>query len=212
MESALNLTEIDSPPGVQERLLVAGTAEFIRHGFQGASISTIVTEAECNVRMVYHYFGNKLGLYRACIERVYAHLRDAEAEAAFWAAPPAGAVADLVRFTFDYMLDHPEFQGLMRVENMTDGRHVREVNSVSDRADRLFQQINLVLDRGVQDGSFGHRPDARALYLSILGLCTIHITNRHTMGVVLGRDLATADFLATRRDEIVAIVLASLRG
>lgn len=201
----------DSLPGVQERLLVAGTAEFVRHGFQGGSISSIVKEADCNVRMVYHYFGNKLGLYRACIERVYDHLRDAEAEAGFWNAPPTGAIAELVRFTFDYMLDHPEFQGLMRVENMTDGEHVREVNSVSDRAARLFQRINHVLDQGLRDGDFRHRPDADALYLSILGLCTIHIANRHTMSVVIGRDLASPDFLKPRREEIVGIILASLR-
>ena len=152
----------------------------------------------------------QLGLYRACIERVYSHLRNAEAQARFWAAPPATAIAELVRFTFDYMLEHPEFQGLMRIENMTDGQHVREVNNISDRAARLFQRINMVLDQGVQDGTFRHRPDARALYLSILGLCTIHITNRHTMSVVLGRDLAAADFLTARRHEITVIVLASL--
>lgn len=211
MENLLKDEETDSPLGVQERLLAAGAAEFVRHGFQGGSISAIVKEADCNVRMVYHYFGNKLGLYRACIERVYAHLRDAEANAGFWMAPPAEAIAELVRFTFEYMLDHPEFQGLMRIENMTEGMHVREVNSVSDRAARLFQKINTVLDQGVSDGSFRHRPDAGALYLSILGLCTIHITNRHTMSVVMGLDLAAPDFLDGRREDVVRIILASLR-
>ncbi|MGP9789190.1 TetR/AcrR family transcriptional regulator [Roseinatronobacter sp. NSM] len=210
MESTTIDRELDSAPGVPERLVMAGTAEFVRHGFQGASISTIVGAANCNVRMVYHYFGNKLGLYRACIARAYGHLRDAEAQAGFWNAPPRDAIAELVRFTFDYMLNYPEFQGLMRVENMADGQHVREVGSVNDRAASLFGRMNTVLDNGLRDGSFQHRPDAGALYLSILGLCTIHIANRHTMQVVMGRDLACADFLVPRREEVVRIVLASL--
>ncbi len=211
MESTTLYRQDDSALGVQERLLVAGTAEFVRHGFQGASVSTIVSAARCNVRMVYHYFGNKLGLYRACIARVYQHLRDAEAQAEFWNAPPRGAIAELVRFTFDYMLEHPEFQGLMRVENMADGQHVRELADVNERAASLFGRMNEVLDQGLRNGDFQHRPDATLLYLSILGLCTIHIANRYTMQVVMGRDLAKPDFLSARREEIVGVILASLQ-
>lgn len=204
-------TEIrDSAGGVAHRLIEAGTAEFVRHGFQGASISRIVEAAGCNVRMIYHYFGNKLGLYRACIDRAYEALRQAEADATFWSLPPREAIAALVRFTFDYMVSKPDFQGLMRVENMADGQHVRALEQVNARAVALFDAIGRVLDRGIANGQFTHRPEPGLLYLSILGLCTIHVSNRHTMGVVMGRDLGASDFLAARRDEVVGIILASL--
>lgn len=211
VEQVSERPQIDSSLGVQDRLLAAGTVEFARHGFQGASVSVIVAAAQCNVRMLYHYFGNKLGLYRACIAREYEKLRDAEAASDFWTLPPPQAIAELVRFTFDYMLDRPEFQGLMRVENMIGGPHVRDLASVNNRASTLFARINVLLDDGLADGSFHHRPDAGALYLSILGLSTIHITNRHTMQVVMGRDLASPGFLEPRREEIVRIILASLQ-
>ncbi|PJF09304.1 TetR/AcrR family transcriptional regulator [Pseudorhodobacter sp. MZDSW-24AT] len=196
--------------GVAERLIEAGMREFVRHGFQGASISQIVEAAECNVRMIYHYFGNKLGLYRACIDRAYAELRQAEREATFWSLPPRAAMAELVRFTYDYMVAHPEFQGLMRIENMADGAHVRGLEQVSARAESLFDAIARVLDAGRAAGAFSRRPDPGRLYLTILGLCTIHVSNRHTMGVVMGCDLADPVFLADRREEVVAVVLAAL--
>ncbi|MTH61295.1 TetR/AcrR family transcriptional regulator [Paracoccus litorisediminis] len=196
--------------GVAQRLIAAATTEFQRHGFQGASVSRIIETADCNVRMIYHYFGSKLGLYRACIEQVYEELRLAEAEASFWDLPPKQAIAELTRFTFDYMETHPEFQGMMRIENMSDGVHVRELTTVNSRAETLFNAISNVLDRGVAEGVFAHRPDPGSLYLSILGLATIHIANRHTMGVVLGRDLSAPDFLIARREEVVRMVLASL--
>jgi AcrR family transcriptional regulator len=196
--------------GVAQRLIAAATTEFQRHGFQGASVSRIIETADCNVRMIYHYFGSKLGLYRACIEQVYEELRLAEAEASFWDLPPKQAIAELTRFTFDYMETHPEFQGMMRIENMSDGVHVRELTTVNSRAETLFNAISNVLDRGVAEGVCAHRPDPGSLYLSILGLATIHIANRHTMGVVLGRDLSAPDFLIARREEVVRMVLASL--
>lgn len=211
MQTADETAAADSHSGVAARLIAAGTAEFLRHGYQGASVSRIVKGADCNIRMIYHYFGNKLGLYRACIERVYDQLRKAEAAARFWDLPPAEAIAELVRFTFDYMQAHPEFQGMMRIENMADGVHVRELAAVNSRAAALFAAIQKVLDRGAAQGVFAGKPDPGLLYLSILGLGTIHISNRHTMGVVLGRDLSAPGFLSARREEVVRIILASLR-
>lgn len=200
----------DSAGGVAERLIEAGTSEFVRHGFQGASISRIVEAADCNVRMIYHYFGNKLGLYSACIDRAYDRLRQAEANATFWSLPPREAITGLVHFTFDYMVTKPEFQGLMRVENMADGQHVRALDNVNARAVALFDAIGRVLDRGIAEGRFARRPEPGLLYMSILGLCTIHVSNKYTMGVVLGRDLGSPEFLAARRDEVVRIILGSL--
>lgn len=197
---------------VQDRLLVAATAEFLVHGYQGASLTPITERARCNVRMIYHYFGNKDGLYRACLARVYDHLREAEAQADFWSLPPAEAIARLVWFTFDYMIAHPEFQGMMRIENMVGGENVRDLVTVNRRAGDLFDRIGTVLDQGREQGRFAIRPDPGELYLSILGLTTIHVVNRHTMGVVMGQDLSGADFLSRRRGQVTDMVLAWLQG
>ncbi|WP_044008256.1 TetR/AcrR family transcriptional regulator [Ketogulonicigenium vulgare] len=200
----------DSLGAVAQRLVDAGTQEFVQHGFEGASISRIVDAAGCNVRMIYHYFGNKAGLYRVCIAQAYDKLRQAEADATFWELPPDQAIAALVRFTFDYMVENPAFQGLMRIENMASAQQVRDLDAVNTRARNLFAAIDLVLARGAASGVFTQRPDPGMLYLSILGLATIHVANQHTMSVVLGRDLAEAGFLRARRDEVQRVVLASL--
>ncbi|WP_323765870.1 TetR/AcrR family transcriptional regulator [Marinovum sp.] len=195
---------------VARSLIVSATADFVRHGYEGASVSRIVKAAGCNVRMLYHYFGNKHGLYRVCLEQAYEDLRKAETEATFWQMPPAEAVDGLVRFTFDYMCRNRQFQALMRIENMTNAQEVRDLTSVNSRAKTLIEAIGAVLDRGMEEGCFASRPDPGLLYLSILGLSTIHIANRHTMSVVLGRDLGDPAFLDLRREEVVGIIRASL--
>lgn len=195
---------------VAQGLIDSATTDFVRHGYEGASVSRIVKAAGCNVRMLYHYFGNKRGLYHACLEQAYEDLRKGEAEAAFWYLPPAEAIDGLVRFTFDYMCKNPQFQALMRIENMTDAQEVRDLTSVNTRAKTLIQAIDVILDRGMEDRSFAFQPDPGLLYLSILGLSTVHIANQHTMSVVLGRDLGDQTFLDARREEVVEIIRASL--
>ena len=59
----------------REKILRAGLAEFGARGFGGARTETIAKRAGCNIRMLYHYFGSKEGLYLACLERVYTDLR-----------------------------------------------------------------------------------------------------------------------------------------
>ena len=55
--------------GIRDALLAAATAEFARNGFAGARIGSICKQAGTTVRMVYHYFGSKSGLYIAVLEQ-----------------------------------------------------------------------------------------------------------------------------------------------
>lgn len=47
------------------RILDAATEEFAAHGFAGARVDAIARSAGCNKQLIYHYFGNKSGLYEA---------------------------------------------------------------------------------------------------------------------------------------------------
>ncbi|MFC7375926.1 TetR family transcriptional regulator [Brachybacterium sp. GCM10030268] len=51
----------------RERLLAAATVEFAAHGFAGGRVERIASQAECNVRMIYAYFGGKSGLFDATL-------------------------------------------------------------------------------------------------------------------------------------------------
>ncbi len=54
----------------RERILRAAIDEFAAKGQAGARIDEIVKSSGVNVRMIYHHFGNKDGLYRAVIEQM----------------------------------------------------------------------------------------------------------------------------------------------
>src|SRR5258706_15789340 len=96
------------PARNQERILGAATEEFARHGLGGARVDRIAARAGANKRMLYYYFGNKDRLFLAALEARYAHIRSAEQELDLAHLAPERALERLVRFTWDYFLQHPE--------------------------------------------------------------------------------------------------------
>ncbi|CAA0137453.1 HTH-type transcriptional repressor [Mycolicibacterium vanbaalenii] len=47
----------------RERILAAATDEFSAHGLAGGRVERIAAQAQCNVRMIYAYYGGKVGLF-----------------------------------------------------------------------------------------------------------------------------------------------------
>src|SRR5262252_1652553 len=58
-----------NPRQSQERILDAALTEFAAKGFAGARVDVIARRARINKRMLYHYFGDKEGLFREVLRR-----------------------------------------------------------------------------------------------------------------------------------------------
>jgi AcrR family transcriptional regulator len=57
-----------SPERTRARILDAAFAEFAAQGFAGARVDAIARRAHSNKRMLYHYFTDKEGLFRAVLK------------------------------------------------------------------------------------------------------------------------------------------------
>jgi TetR/AcrR family transcriptional regulator len=55
------------PERTRRRILDAALKEFSSRGFSGARVDAIACRAGANKRMLYHYFGDKKGLFRAVL-------------------------------------------------------------------------------------------------------------------------------------------------
>lgn len=58
-----------NPQLTQQRILEAALQEFAAKGFAGARVDVIARRARINKRMLYHYFGDKEGLFREVLRR-----------------------------------------------------------------------------------------------------------------------------------------------
>lgn len=194
----------------RERLLQAATREFCEYGYDGARIQRIVAGAECNVRMAYHYFTDKEGLYLAVLERVYEELRTKEQALNLGGLEPVAGMRALVEFTFDHMAGHPEFTSLVRNENLLGGRMLRKSSRVVQQTTPLLGMIRETLARGEAAGEFRADVDPTQLYLSILSLSITHINQRDTLSIIFDEDLAAPAWLAERRAHAVDVILSYL--
>lgn len=200
----------DTSKDTRQRLLDAATEEFCVYGQKGASTARIVAAAGCNIRMLYHYFGNKDGLYRAALLQVYDDLRAAENRQRFWSEDPISGILGLAYFTFDYMHENRQFPRMILAENMVGGTTVTAVREPYEGSRMLIENLDALIAQGHASGQFARKPDALDLYLTILALSFIHISNRHTLATTFGRDLQSPEFIATRRTHAAEVVLGYL--
>jgi AcrR family transcriptional regulator len=198
------------PAGTRRRILDAGQSEFAQHGYSGANVGRIAAAARCNIRMIYHYFGSKESLYISVLEGVYDRIRAHERQLNLEAYDPIPGMRRLVEFTFDYLLGNPDLVAMIRNENLLGARFLKNSEQVPQSTRPLIQSIGNLLARGRATGAFHGEADAMQLYITLLSLCFIHISNRHTLTVMFQRDLSDRDWLQERRRHVVQVVLAYL--
>jgi TetR/AcrR family transcriptional regulator len=142
----------------REAMLNAAEALFAEHGYHGASMDAIAKAAGYNKSLLFQYFGDKLSLYAAVLERadgemsallaaVFAPLHENDAIASNaslfreFLATTFGAV-------FDYMVEHPR---LMRIFNWEQAEGSQTLSQLAShfepddlsRFEKLFSQARL---------------------------------------------------------------------
>lgn len=193
------------------RLLQAATSEFSSRGYDGARVENIARTAGVNINLVYHYFGNKQGIYVAALESIYLLIRSHHQDMELRNLDPVTAMAELVRSTFRMFVETPEAIGLLAAENIQRARFVKESQLISGLYNSLLEFIGDTLDRGVKAGMFRDGVDPTELFISINAEGYFYLSNRYTLGFILHQDLLSAERLKRREDHIVAVILGYLR-
>jgi AcrR family transcriptional regulator len=194
----------------QSAILEAATQEFARHGLGGARVDRIAARAKTNKRMLYYYFGGKEDLFLAVLERAYEHIRSEEQQLHLTNLPPVAGVTELVVFTWNYFVAHPEFMTLLNSENLHRAQHLKKSRKIRAMHSPLIATLSEVLERGAREGVFRRGVDPVQLYVSIAALGYFYLSNNHTLSTIFGRDLLAARAKAVRLAHIKALVLGYL--
>ena len=128
-------------PNSRDRILRAAQHEFAAQGLQGARIDLIARRAKTNKQLLYYYFGDKEGLYLEVLEHVYAEIRQKELDLKLSGYDPIEAIATLVGFTFDYVIDNRDFVGLLINENVQEARFVRRSKLIKKTGSPLLKLL-----------------------------------------------------------------------
>jgi AcrR family transcriptional regulator len=199
------------PSRTRAAILAAATHEFTTKGLNGARVDTIAKRARVNKRMLYHYFHGKEGLYVAVLEAIYTDIRQAEIGLDLAHRDPLDGVRELVKFTWDYYIAHPEFLSLLGTENLHRSRYLRQSRHIRDLHTPLIDTIARLLERGEKQGVIRAGVDPIQLYCTIAALGFFYLSNRYTLSTIFGREMDSPENLAERGRHIIEVVLAYLR-
>ncbi len=200
------------PDRTREAILAAAQHEFAGKGLSGGRVDEIARRARANKRMIYHYFGNKDGLYLAALERVYEDLRGTERTLDLGHLAPEAAIRRLVEFTFDYSRKHPELISLINNENLHRARYLRKSKKVRELHSPFVKLIDGILRRGVAAGVFRPGLDPVDLYITIAAVGYFYLSNNRTLSVIFGRELGTDAACRKRKKHNVDVILSAIRA
>jgi len=202
---------INDPKGTKRNIVDVATQEFARKGFSGARVDEIAARTKTSKRMIYYYFGGKEELYIAVLEAAYRSIRSIEATLDLEHQPPETALRTLVAFTFDYQNAHPEFVRLVMNENILNAAYLSRSKAIRRLNNAVIDVLEDLLARGRRTRVFRRDVDPIELHMSISALCVFNVANRATFSTIFKRDMTSPKALATRRAQVVDIILRHVK-
>jgi AcrR family transcriptional regulator len=169
---------------VRSALLDAANKLFLKHGFERVTARQIAVAAGTTPAMIHYYFGNKLGLFRAMLERAIGPVRELIAGS----LSQAGAVVDpavLIRMHMQTAAANPWIATLIVNEVLAEKGRFR-ATFIRDVAGRQAPLVMELLQRARASGQLRENLDVRLAALSLLSLCMFPFLARAVAGPVLG--------------------------
>lgn len=173
----------------RSRILNAAARHFAERGLGGSRVDAIAAAAKVNIRMIYHHFKSKEGLYVAVLDHSYLALRQHELKLDYSAVRPLEGLLRLFEFLHAHFGSHPELISLLTGENLLRAAYLKRSTAVASRSSPVLALIADLLRRGEASGELRRGIDPLQLYVAMVALSYFHLSNAHTLSHLFGRDL-----------------------
>ncbi|WFU11773.1 TetR family transcriptional regulator (plasmid) [Rhizobium sp. CB3090] len=203
---------IRNPEQTKSRIIEFAIEEFTERGLDGARIDAIAEQSQTNKSLIYKYFNSKEDLYIASLASTYEKMRASQHEIDLNDPDPVVCMRQLVERTFDTFANNPRIVRMLTHENVLNARFLKETLSVKLLYTPLLEKLEKVISDGQDKGVFRPGIDLKHLYISISALGYFYFSNMHTLGIVLEKNLAEADAIASQKQMAVDMTLAYLRN
>ncbi|MGB2719553.1 MAG: TetR/AcrR family transcriptional regulator [Rhodococcus sp. (in: high G+C Gram-positive bacteria)] len=194
----------------RHNILEVATEEFADKGFAGARIDEIAERTHTTKRMLYYYFTDKEGLYKAVLERSYLRIRERERDVDVEGLGPVEAIRAIASLTFDHHEENPDFIRLVSTENILRGEHISTSEALSNLGNPAAELLSNILERGQADGVFRTDVDALDVHMTISSFCVFRLSNRYTFEALFGRDLTDPQHRDRLRSMLGDMIIAFL--
>jgi TetR/AcrR family transcriptional regulator len=201
--------QVRDAEATQAVILAAAEEEFAIHGFIAARTEAIAAKTGVAKSMIYYYFKDKEGLYKAVLERSHANLLDViqQLQSELEHLAPEAALEKFLVALLECVSQNPKLPTIMFHEAVQNqGRYYK--NSSSLNIDRTLMDI---LDRGVLCGAF-RQLDSFQAAINIMGTCLFYFIGAGNIQQhPQGRRLLSKAMLEQHIVEVVTFTLAGVR-
>lgn len=199
------------PERTRARILESATEVFAQRGFVGTTLAHLVDACGVNRRMIYHYFGDKRGLYRAIF---VAQWQELSAALIASLAPTStdsgtGVLAIPIAAFFDFLVEHRPFVRLMMWEGLEGGEISRDI--WDEVRGPVFHGMAAVIRQAQADERMDPKLDPAHLVISLMGAVTFYFAYAPTLEQVFEADPLSDASLAEHRAHFVRLVMGLLR-
>lgn len=191
----------------QAVILAAAEAEFAQHGLTAARTEAIAAKTGVAKSMIYYYFNDKEGLYRAVLERSHADLSQAIQKLELEQLPSEVALEEFLRALLNCVSRNPKLPTIMFHEAVQNqGKYYKHSDSVS-----IDTALIAILERGVAVGVF-RQLDPFQSAINIMGACLFYFIGAgNIQQFPQGKRLLSKAMLEQHTQEAIALILAGVR-
>jgi len=166
----------------RQALLDAATLVFAQQGFAGARVDEIATRAGVNKALIYAYYGDKTGIYRAVL---HAHLDEfadpAFSEVVAAEAGPRRALEEIIRRFLRLLIKNRSFARLLAWDLLSNGKSSRD--SILESAGPLLELISDLVDRGRATGELRASTDPELFRSALFSLGLGYVLQHSVMAL-----------------------------
>jgi AcrR family transcriptional regulator len=196
----------------RSRILDTAAKHFAEHGLSGGRVDAIAATAGVNIRMIYHHFGSKEGLYLAVLDNAYLGLREQELRLDYSALRPLDGLLRLFEFVHAHFSAHPELIRLMTGENLLHAAYLKRSTQVATRSSPVIALIAGLLRRGEAGGEIRRGIDPLQLYVAMVALSYFHLSNAHMLSWIFRSNLLAPRWRAAQANQARDIIERFLKS
>jgi len=179
-----------NPERTRERILSAALQEFAAHGFAGARVDVIARRAAINKRMLYHYFSDKEGLFRAVLRR-----KISERQA--WAETSSGEPAETLPFRFLAACKDADWIRLLEWEALQNAG--QKVIDEKERCAAAARSVNRIRQQQAR-GQVSPELDAPHVLLAMVSLAMFPVAFPQLTQMIMGCPVSDPTFQRERSE------------
>ncbi|HTR43008.1 MAG TPA: TetR/AcrR family transcriptional regulator [Pseudomonadales bacterium] len=179
-----------NPERSRERILSAALKEFSTKGFAGARVDAIARRANINKRMLYHYFGDKEGLFKAVLSRKLSERQS-------WAETLSGEPDETLPFWFEMACKDADWVRLFQWEALQ-GNWQNVINE-TERLESVARGLKRIQQRQ-ERGQISAELDPRHVMLTMRSLTMFPVAFPQLTRLITGKSIFDPKFQKERTE------------